>query len=201
MPHPGRRRITADHFIVGQFVDVTGDDPRSARASPADEALELRRSRASHGVSVSHRSHGSTGGRQDPGKTFKNKEMAGHLGAERVTTQNLRVVPADTIERGLILVEGSVPAIAAWIFVRDAVKRAAEDALPEARSKMLRQRPETRRGCRCKTKKPEDRRLSLDGPNRPVRSGSTTIFGLEPRMDLIHRVIQWQLAKRQRRHP
>jgi large subunit ribosomal protein L3 len=79
--------------------------------------------RATHGVSVSHRSIGSTGGRQDPGKTFKNKKMPGHLGVERVTTQNLRVVQTD-VERGLILVEGAVPGVAGgWIFVRDAVKR------------------------------------------------------------------------------
>ncbi len=79
--------------------------------------------RATHGVSVSHRSHGSTGGRQDPGKTWKNKKMAGHMGVEQVTTQNLRVVQTDP-ERGLILVEGSVPGFAgAWISVRDAVKK------------------------------------------------------------------------------
>ena len=81
--------------------------------------------RASHGVSVSHRSIGGTGGRQDPGKTFKNKKMPGHLGVERVTTQNLRVVQTD-VERGLILVEGAVPGHAGgWIYVRDAVKRKA----------------------------------------------------------------------------
>ena len=79
--------------------------------------------RATHGVSVSHRSHGSTGGRQDPGKTWKNKKMAGHMGVDQVTTQNLRVVQTD-VERGLILVEGSVPGHAGgWIAVRDAVKK------------------------------------------------------------------------------
>jgi large subunit ribosomal protein L3 len=86
--------------------------------------------RATHGVSVSHRSIGSTGGRQDPGKTFKNKKMPGHLGAERVTTQNLRVVQTDA-ERGLILVEGAVPGVAGgWIHVRDAVKRALPKDAP-----------------------------------------------------------------------
>ncbi len=86
--------------------------------------------RATHGVSVSHRSIGSTGGRQDPGKTFKNKKMPGHLGAERVTTQNLRVVQTD-VERGLILVEGAVPGVAGgWIHVRDAVKRALPKDAP-----------------------------------------------------------------------
>jgi large subunit ribosomal protein L3 len=79
--------------------------------------------RATHGVSISHRSHGSTGGRQDPGKTWKNKKMAGHMGADQVTTQNLRVVQTD-VARGLILVEGSVPGFAGgWISVRDAVKK------------------------------------------------------------------------------
>ncbi len=86
--------------------------------------------RATHGVSVSHRSIGSTGGRQDPGKTFKNKKMPGHLGAERVTTQNLRVVQTD-VERGLILVEGAVPGHAGgWIHVRDAIKRALPKDAP-----------------------------------------------------------------------
>ena len=81
-------------------------------------------------MSVSHRSIGSTGGRQDPGKTFKNKKMPGHLGAERVTTQNLRVVQTD-VERGLILVEGAVPGVAGgWIHVRDAVKRALPKDAP-----------------------------------------------------------------------
>jgi large subunit ribosomal protein L3 len=81
--------------------------------------------RASHGVSVSHRSHGSTGQRQDPGKVFKGKKMAGHLGQERVTTQNLKVVRTD-VERGLIMVQGSVPgAKGGWIMIRDAVKKPA----------------------------------------------------------------------------
>ncbi|HZY13685.1 MAG TPA: 50S ribosomal protein L3, partial [Beijerinckiaceae bacterium] len=87
--------------------------------------------RASHGVSISHRSHGSTGGRQDPGKTFKNKKMAGHMGVERVTTQNLRVVQTD-VSRGLILVEGAVPGHrGGWIYVRDAVKRALPKDAPQ----------------------------------------------------------------------
>jgi large subunit ribosomal protein L3 len=86
--------------------------------------------RATHGVSVSHRSHGSTGGRQDPGKTFKNKKMAGHMGVDRVTTLNLRVVQTD-VERGLILVEGAVPGTAGgYIFVRDAIKKALPKDVP-----------------------------------------------------------------------
>ena len=82
-------------------------------------------------MSVSHRSHGSTGGRQDPGKTFKNKKMAGHMGVDRVTTQNLKVVQTD-VERGLILVEGAVPGHAGgWIYVRDAVKKALPKDAPQ----------------------------------------------------------------------
>jgi large subunit ribosomal protein L3 len=87
--------------------------------------------RASHGVSISHRSIGSTGGRQDPGKTFKNKKMPGHLGVDRVTTLNLRVVQTD-VERGLIMVEGAVPGHkGGWITVRDAVKKSPPKDLPK----------------------------------------------------------------------
>ena len=114
--------ITADHFAVGQYVDVTGVTIGKGFAG-AMKRWNFGGLRASHGVSISHRSHGSTGGRQDPGKTWKNKKMAGHMGVERVTTQNLRVVRTD-VERGLILVEGSVPGHAgAWIAVHDAVKK------------------------------------------------------------------------------
>jgi large subunit ribosomal protein L3 len=81
--------------------------------------------RATHGVSVSHRSIGSTGGRQDPGKTFKNKKMPGHMGDRRITTQNVKVVKTD-VERGLIMIQGSVPgAKGAWIMIKDAVKKPA----------------------------------------------------------------------------
>jgi len=121
--------ITADHFIVGQFVDVTGITIGKGFAGPM-KRWNFAGLRASHGVSISHRSHGSTGGRQDPGKTFKNKKMAGHLGVERVTTLNLRVVQTD-VERGLILVEGSVPGSkGGWITIRDAVKRPLPKEVP-----------------------------------------------------------------------
>ncbi|MFO1104088.1 MAG: 50S ribosomal protein L3 [Methylocystis sp.] len=122
--------ITADHFVVGQFVDVTGTSTGKGFAGPM-KRWGFGGLRASHGVSISHRSHGSTGGRQDPGKTFKNKKMAGHMGVERVTTQNLRVVRTDP-DRGLLLVEGAVPGTAGgWIFVRDAVKRALPKDAPQ----------------------------------------------------------------------
>src|SRR5262249_13529302 len=121
--------ITADHFIVGQFVDVTGITIGKGFAGPM-KRWNFAGLRASHGVSISHRSHGSTGGRQDPGKTVKNKKMAGHLGVERVTTLNLRVVQTD-VERGLILVEGSVPGSkGGWITIRDAVKRPLPKEVP-----------------------------------------------------------------------
>src|SRR5580704_16310385 len=119
---PVGAEITADHFVVGQFVDVTGTTMGKGFAGPM-KRWNFGGLRATHGVSLSHRSHGSTGGRQDPGKTWKNKKMAGHMGAEQVTTHNLRVVRTDA-ERGLILVEGSVPGFAGgWISVRDAVKK------------------------------------------------------------------------------
>ena len=121
--------LSADHFLAGQKVDIQGETIGKGFAG-AMKRWNFGGLRASHGVSVSHRSIGSTGGRQDPGKTFKNKKMPGHLGAERVTTQNLRVVQTDA-ERGLILVEGAVPGVAGgWIHVRDAVKRALPKDAP-----------------------------------------------------------------------
>ncbi|MBI4273646.1 MAG: 50S ribosomal protein L3 [Rhizobiales bacterium] len=127
---PVGAEITADHFVVGQFVDVTGTSIGKGFAGGM-KRWNFSGLRASHGVSISHRSIGSTGGRQDPGKTFKNKKMPGHMGVDRVTTLNLRVVQLDT-ERGLILVEGAVPgAKGGWITVRDAVKRALPKEAPK----------------------------------------------------------------------
>lgn len=126
---PVGAELTADHFVVGQFVDVSGTTTGKGFAGGM-KRWNFGGLRATHGVSVSHRSIGSTGGRQDPGKTFKNKKMPGHLGVERVTTQNLRVVQTDA-ERGLILVEGAVPGVAGgWIHVRDAVKRSLPKDAP-----------------------------------------------------------------------
>jgi large subunit ribosomal protein L3 len=127
---PVGAEITADHFVPGQYVDVTGTSIGKGYAGGM-KRWNFGGLRASHGVSISHRSIGSTGGRQDPGKTFKNKNMPGHLGVERVTTLNLKVVQTD-VERGLILLEGAVPgAKGGWITVRDAVKKAAPKDLPK----------------------------------------------------------------------
>src|SRR6266545_4418644 len=127
---PVGAEITADHFVPGQYVDVTGTSIGKGFAGGM-KRWNFAGLRASHGVSISHRSHGSTGGRQDPGKTFKNKKMAGHLGVERVTTLNLKVVQTD-VERGLILVEGAVPGSkGGWITVRDAIKKPVPKDLPK----------------------------------------------------------------------
>lgn len=126
---PVGAEITADHFVAGQFVDVTGTTTGKGFAGGM-KRWNFGGLRATHGVSVSHRSIGSTGGRQDPGKTFKNKKMPGQMGAETVTTQNLKVVSTDA-DRGLILVQGAVPGVnGGWIRVRDAVKRALPKDAP-----------------------------------------------------------------------
>jgi large subunit ribosomal protein L3 len=127
---PVGAEITADHFVPGQFVDVTGTSIGKGFAGGM-KRWNFGGLRASHGVSISHRSIGSTGGRQDPGKTFKNKKMPGHMGVERVTTLNLKIAQVD-VERGLILIEGAVPgAKGGWITVRDAVKKAPPKDLPK----------------------------------------------------------------------
>ncbi|HVC56940.1 MAG TPA: 50S ribosomal protein L3 [Stellaceae bacterium] len=126
---PVGAEISAAHFVAGQYVDVTGTSIGKGFAGGM-KRHNFGGLRATHGVSVSHRSLGSTGQRQSPGKTFKNKKMAGHMGAERVTTQNLQVVSADG-ERGLLLVKGAVPGSEkGWVLVKDAVKRRAPDGLP-----------------------------------------------------------------------
>jgi large subunit ribosomal protein L3 len=121
--------ITADHFVSGQYVDVAGTSIGKGFAG-AMKRHNFKGLRASHGVSVSHRSLGSTGQCQDPGKVFKGKKMAGHMGAVRVTVQNLEVIRTDA-DRGLIMIKGAVPGSkGGWVTVRDAVKRRAPDGLP-----------------------------------------------------------------------
>lgn len=130
--------LTAAHFVPGQFVDVTGTSIGKGFAG-AMKRHNFGGLRASHGVSISHRSHGSTGNRQDPGRTFPGKKMAGHMGDRRVTTLNLKVVSTDA-ERGLIMVKGAVPgANGGYVLVRDAVKRPVPDGVPFPAA--LRERP------------------------------------------------------------
>jgi len=127
---PVGAEITADHFVEGQFVDVCGISIGKGFAGGM-KRWNFGGLRASHGVSISHRSIGSTGGRQDPGKTFKNKKMPGHMGVDRITTLNLKVIKTD-VERGLLLIEGAVPgAKGGWITVRDAVKKKPHKDIPK----------------------------------------------------------------------
>ncbi|MEE9313051.1 MAG: 50S ribosomal protein L3, partial [Rhizobiaceae bacterium] len=121
--------LSAEHFIAGQKVDVTGTSIGKGFAG-AMKRHNFGGLRATHGVSVSHRSHGSTGQCQDPGKVFKGKRMAGHMGSTRVTTQNLEVVKTDA-ERGLLMIKGAVPGSkGSWIMVRDAIKKALPEGAP-----------------------------------------------------------------------
>jgi len=121
--------FTADHFMAGQKVDVSGLTVGKGFAG-AMKRWNFKGLRATHGVSLSHRSHGSTGQRQDPGKVFKNKKMAGHMGQDNVTTLNLTVFRVD-VERGLILIKGAVPGTeGGFVKIRDAIKKAAPAGLP-----------------------------------------------------------------------
>ena len=121
--------LSADHFVAGQLVDVQGVTQGKGFAG-AMKRWGFGGLRATHGVSVSHRSHGSTGNRQDPGRVFKNKKMAGHMGARNRTQQNLEVVRTDPV-RGLLFVKGSVPGHkGSWLLVKDAVKGPRPDAAP-----------------------------------------------------------------------
>lgn len=122
-------RIGVEHFVAGQFVDVQGTSIGKGFAG-AMKRWNFRGLEATHGVSISHRSHGSTGNRQDPGRTFKNKKMAGHMGHRTRTVQNLEVFGVDN-DRGLIMVKGGVPGPnGSWVRVSDAVKRALPKDAP-----------------------------------------------------------------------
>ncbi|MDG1739099.1 MAG: 50S ribosomal protein L3 [Paracoccaceae bacterium] len=121
--------IAATHYLDGQFVDVSGTSIGKGFAG-AMKRHNFGGLRATHGVSISHRSHGSTGQCQDPGKVFKGKKMAGHMGAAKVTTQNLQVVRTDA-DRGLVFIKGAVPGSkGGWVTIKDAVKKAAPADLP-----------------------------------------------------------------------
>ncbi|MFU0505669.1 50S ribosomal protein L3 [Pseudaminobacter sp. NGMCC 1.201702] len=122
--------LTVEHYVPGQKVDVTGTSMGKGFQGVM-KRHNFGGGRATHGNSVSHRTHGSTGQRQDPGKVFKGKKMAGHMGATRVTTQNVEIVSTDS-DRGLILIRGAVPGTkGAWILVRDAVKEALPENAPK----------------------------------------------------------------------
>ena len=198
---PVGAEIQADHFVVGQFVDVTGTSVGKGFAGGI-KRWNFGGLRATHGVSVSHRSIGSTGGRQDPGKTFKNKKMPGHMGVDRITTLNLRVVQTD-VARGLILVEGAVPGSkGGWIAVRDAVKKALPKDAPKPGKFRLadgggeQAAPPKRRPSR-RAREMELKVTTLEGKAAGSVQLSDAIFGLEPRKDIIQRCVNWQLAKRQ----
>ncbi len=121
--------LSAEHFVEGQKVDVSGTSIGKGFAG-AMKRHNFGGLRASHGVSISHRSHGSTGQCQDPGRVFKGKKMAGHMGAVRVTTQNLEVVKTDA-DRGLIMVKGAVPGSkGGWVTIKDAVKKKLPEGVP-----------------------------------------------------------------------
>ena len=121
--------LTADHFLAGQAVDVSGVTVGKGFQGGM-KRWNFGGLRATHGVSVSHRSLGSTGNRQDPGRTFKGKKMAGHMGQDNVTTLNLTVFRVD-VERGLVLIKGAVPGTeGTYVKIRDAIKKAAPEGLP-----------------------------------------------------------------------
>ncbi|NRB20285.1 MAG: 50S ribosomal protein L3 [Rhodobacteraceae bacterium] len=121
--------ISAEHYLAGQKVDVSGTSIGKGFQG-AMKRWNFKGLRATHGVSVSHRSHGSTGQCQDPGKVFKGKKMAGHMGSARVTTQNLEVVKTDA-DRGLVFIKGAVPGSkGGWVTVKDSVKKKAPEGLP-----------------------------------------------------------------------
>ena len=123
------QEISAEHFLEGQKVDVSGNSIGKGFAG-AMKRHNFKGLRATHGVSISHRSHGSTGQCQEPGKVFKGKKMAGHMGAGKVTTQNLEVVKTDSV-RGLIMIKGAVPGSkGGWVTVKDAVKKPTPNDLP-----------------------------------------------------------------------
>ncbi len=134
--------ISADHFVAGQLVDISGVTQGKGFAG-AMKRWNFKGLRATHGVSVSHRSHGSTGNRQDPGRVFKNKKMAGHMGARNRTQQNLEIVRTDAA-RGLIFVKGSVPGSkGGWLEITDAVKVPRNENVPYPAGLVAKNAPET----------------------------------------------------------
>ena len=157
--------ITADHYFEGQFVDVAGTTIGKGFAG-AMKRHNFGGLRATHGVSISHRSHGSTGQCQDPGKVFKGKKMAGHMGAVRVTTQNLQVVKTDA-DRGIIMIKGAVPGSkGGWVTIKDAVKKPQPEgvilpaALKSAADEAKRQAEEAARAAEEEARAAEEAKLA-----------------------------------------
>ena len=189
--------ITVEHFVAGQKVDVTGTTIGKGFQGVI-KRHHMGGGRATHGNSVSHRTHGSTGQRQDPGKVFKGKHMAGHMGETRVTTQNVEIVSTDA-DRGLILIRGAVPGSkGAWILVRDAAKVALPANAPKPAA--IRAVQPVPRRTRLR---PQRERNNGSQDHNAGRQGrrqgelSEEIFGLDPREDILQRVVRWQLAKKQ----
>ncbi|ASP19382.1 50S ribosomal protein L3 [Antarctobacter heliothermus] len=157
--------IIADHYFEGQFVDVSGITIGKGFAGGM-KRHNFGGLRATHGVSVSHRSHGSTGQCQNPGKVFKGKKMAGHMGSVRVTTQNLQVVRTDS-DRGIIMIKGAVPGPkGSWVTVKDAVKKPAPEnvilpaALMSAKREAMKAAEEAARQAEAEAKAAEEARLA-----------------------------------------
>lgn len=157
--------IIADHYFEGQFVDVSGITIGKGFAGGM-KRHNFGGLRATHGVSVSHRSHGSTGQCQNPGKVFKGKKMAGHMGSVRVTTQNLQVVRTDS-DRGIIMIKGAVPGPkGSWVTVKDAVKKPASEnvilpaALMSAKREAMKAAEEAARQAEAEAKAAEEARLA-----------------------------------------
>ena len=178
--------------MPGQFVDVIGTTIGKGFAGSM-KRWNFGGLRATHGVSVSHRSHGSTGNRQDPGRTFPGKKMAGHLGVERVTTQNLKIVSADA-DRGLILVQGAVPGHdGGYVLVSDAVKRKAPKGVPfPAAIRAAGEAPQRKR----RNSGHETSSDQLDNKTVGEIDLDDEVFGLPVRKDILARAVNWQLAKR-----
>ena len=188
--------ISADHFVAGQMVDVAGVTQGKGFAG-AMKRWGFGGLRATHGVSVSHRSHGSTGNRQDPGRVFKNKKMAGHMGARNRTQQNLEVVRTDPI-RGLLFIKGSVPGHkGSWLTVSDAIKLPRHDTAPYPAGILERRRRSTSRACprpawsttprstrsrRCRATRKSRRSPPSRKPARPPRRKPRRLPRLKPPM-------------------
>ena len=188
--------ILADHFVPGQKVDVTGVTIGRGFTG-AMKRWNFRGLEASHGVSISHRSLGGTGGRQDPGRTFKNKKMHGHYGVDNVTTQNLEVAKVD-VERGLIMIKGAVPGSQRRLGHdprRGQAPRSEGSADAGFGSQAREERCDRRSAC-SGGRVVKSKVLNLDAADAGEIELNDAIFGLEPRKDLLQRVIVWQLAKR-----